>query len=358
MYFNIDEVNQTFTASESLSSTVISGEIDSSSAFLFYKILLSNNTDYPLGMKFYSLEIGDNLNFISLDTPNNKSEALMLIKKNICPSSYMNMSWHRMVSAVLVHPWALNDVFASLNFNYLNQSLYSNNSYTSQCGQSSYAEASFVNQVDISSCNNGKIQAMNTLPFPSSYEGYINNESYLISRNPSWDFIELTIPLKSINNDVRDNYIGMMIINKGNEYGYKVGNFPLTAHLDFSSVNSISSSLVIPINLLNGTYLNIIRTGVLNYPIDGEVQGDFNMFLYSNTASPVYNLNFPLSPLIVDASVDQTLADFRGKISFSLNYNMGNSNKNLVLCEAYLNLSVFPGLRTSADNLFSLVFVS
>lgn len=59
-----------------------------------------------------------NLNFISLDTANNKREALMLINKTICPRSDINMSLHRMVSGIL----------DSLNFEYLNQSLYSNNS--------------------------------------------------------------------------------------------------------------------------------------------------------------------------------------------------------------------------------------
>ena len=38
----------------------------------------------------------------------------------------------------------------------------------------------------------------------------------------------------------------------------------------------------------------------LNSPIEREVKGDLNMFLYSKNRSTVYNLNVPLSPLIVN----------------------------------------------------------
>jgi hypothetical protein len=364
---NINDSAQTFSATEKTTGSIISGNIDSTGAYIFFEITVSNHTNYPVGMKFDGVGVGDKIVFLHFsEHTNNTPEFTTLIKKDICPTSDMNMVWHRIMSPVLANPWPLNDIISDLVYTHTTSSLFSTSSWTTQGGVPIVAEASFLTTPTPFVCINGEIQGTTPIPYGSSYNGYIATDGYVVNTSPNWRNIELGLPSASITDidELTGNYTGYLVVNSGNAYGFKGENDLLTAHLDFSAIGAVSSIITSTSNSLNGLnlgYLNITTTDAPDHPVDGEINGEFNIFTTTNTANPIWAETLPLGNMLITQTVDQTLADFRGNISCSAHANLDGTNKNLVVCEANVSSTDNPitgTTATTADNLFTLVFVT
>ena len=361
--FSIDSNAQTFSAQSPTSSSQISGTIDNSGAFIEFDITNSNNSNYPNGYHFSGVGISDKLLFTNMPPSNsNYQEISAMVKKDTCPTSNQYMVWHRLVSPVLANPWAGNDIVADLIYNASSHTLRSYNSWTTTAGQATMKEASFLNYPATITCNNGYFTAIQQIPLygTKNYKGYITSDGYVVS---AWGNIELAVPKKSITNinNLKGNYVGYLIVNPGNSYGLKAENSRITAYIDFSS-NAQSNILTInedSVNDMEFGYINIKRSSsAVNYPIDGEVQGDFNIFTTNNSNHPLVNANLPLPNTLVPSStnIDLSQANFSGKITCSAYENVSNSNSNLIICEAHAHS---PSYQVQPDdNLFTIILIT
>ncbi len=379
--FDIDSGSKTFSATESTTGANISGELldpaydnsggTESSAYMLFLITASDNVEYPINTVFYGIGIGDKIAFISLNRTDS-NEFITVIKKDNCPTQDLQMVWKQLTHPVTVGAWKGNDIVADLNYNHVNQTLSSTTSWNSQgTVPPYYQQATFIDYPATLTCNNGKFQGVQTVQLGQirNTKGYINPDGYVVSTSLGWDNIGLATPTPPVTdvNSVNGNYVGTLVINKGNAYGFKPQSTALTAHLDFSANGSTSSILALPSSLLSGTqnrdnllgsYMNITMTDNGNDPIAGEVRGEFSIFLGSNVNSPVPSLSVPFSNTLVDTAVDQSLSDFKGHITCSTQFNVGGTNKNLVVCNGYANVNTFSTLASTQDNLFTLTFVT
>ena len=365
--FTIDSQNNTFSATESINGVAISGDLNSTSDFLQFRVTSSNNTLYPVGMTFDGVGIGNSVAFIDLkNNGNSVPEFATLIKKDTCPNNNMDMVWHRFYSPVLVNPWRLNDVVSDLRYDSSSSSFLSSNSWTITNQAPNFAEASFLTYPATLTCNNGKFTATQTLPAQviRTYKGYIANGGYSVSSNNGWANVELSLPKKAIAdvNNLKGNYVGYVIVTPGNAYGFKEEVGTVSAYLDFSNNGAVSSLITLNPNSQNSLevgYMNITKKPGLNQPIDGQLQGEFNIFTTQNSNHPLLNETMPFADTIITHSVNQALADFRGDITCSAYENLDNSNKSLVVCQGVVapNLNS-NSLMSTQDNLITIILVT
>lgn len=272
--FTIDSPNNSFTATESINGATISGVLNSTSDFLQFKVTASNSNLYPIGMEFEGVGIGNSVAFINLrNNGNDLPEFATLIKKDNCPTSNMDMVWHRFYMGVLANPWGLNDVIADLKYDSSNSSFLSTNSWRITNQAPLMAEASFLTNPAILTCNNGKFTATQTIPIVqgnptiNTYNGYIANGGYSVTSNLNWGNIELSLPKKAITdvNTLKGNYVGYVVITPGNAYGFKEEVGTVSAYLDFSSNGAVSSLITLnpdSQNSLEVGYMNITKNRV------------------------------------------------------------------------------------------------
>ena len=191
--FTIDSQNNSFSAIESINGATISGDLNSTSDFLQFKVTASNSNLYPVNMVFDGVGIGNSVAFIDLKNNGNViPEFATLIKKDSCPTTNMDMVWHRFYMGVLANSWGSNDVIADLKYDNSNNSLLSTNSWRITNQNPLMAEASFLTNPAILTCNNGKFTATQTIPVQQSnpmihtYKGYIANGGYSVTTNTGW----------------------------------------------------------------------------------------------------------------------------------------------------------------------------
>ena len=322
----------------------------------------SSSSNYPVGYSFNAVGISDKLLFVDMPWLSGNSAIISMIKKDNCPTGNLDMVWNRFSSSVLANPWNQNDIVANLYYNKNNNTLSSNNSWTSSSGLSTYPEATFINKNVNISCNNGRFGGTyNT----DNYIGYFTQQGYGIINHLNWSSLSVATPKKSITdiNSIKGNYIGYLLENKGNAYGEHFDINNIYAYIDFSSIGSESNIIVYNPNSLNGLhtgYINFKRTGNINNPINGEINLNVSLFKQSNSNNPFvpFALPLPNTLLPMNYSVNHANADFIGKTSCAIS-NV-EDGKNFIICKGYLTNPTYytTGGSTPDDNLFTFVLVS
>jgi hypothetical protein len=365
----VNDAAQTFSAYNAESSTTLTGTLDSTGAYLEFEVTGSNSTDYAVGYRFSGVGISDTVLFVNMPPESSVSEFITLVKEDSCPTDDLEMVWHRIVSPVLANQWVINDIIADLSYQVSTQSLQSTDSWTTQAGTPAFSEASFLNHPTTLSCTNGVIQGTQSTnySYQNHYDGYMTTDGYMVIKPSGWDTIEFSLPKKQIEdiNATAGNYTGYLIVNTGNGTGLKGETSRVTAHIDLSQVGAMSHILTLNLeseNDMEVAYINLTRTSSsVNNPISGEVGFEFSIYIDGNSHHPLYTATLPLPDTIVanNTVIDTTEADYRGHMSCTVYNNVSQSQKNLLVCEAYATNPSWPTpLTTPDDNLFSLILVT